>query len=450
MKSELYVAPVLNTISGAKCNAGLDVSELCKESIRGRDIVVINPYCAGGGDHELANKIGNIALEEGCRVTVVPVSVADASKELPHRNPSLAGAHTIGDLNNPMFIVSPVGILPTEVLRKKLQDIRDTYNFKLQDVMLVEEMDRTVSDPSLGLPEREGMLKALGFQVVESKKLGFSQGAIGYLPVDKHTVQMIKDRVSRELGKLLDGYNFSLHANANYNLAYISSDDAVSNSKVFINNTLADSVGDERDVNYIMVLRKLDKQMEKKLVAGVDEVLNYQEENVYDFPSLYSNVKIYVADTREHRLSLEKDIVGQGRRNVNIVLVDFLPKNIFLDFVSLSHSGMASGDQSLGEFLSLTGKVPYYDMQPWKLPLGRSLLDKAKEQGGDELLPLVAKKIPGSAYLISQEVPIYTPHINRPHEPKAVTAALSKLDKDVSAHTGDGHIRNFVRSGAPG
>ncbi|MCW2257199.1 hypothetical protein M2263_003290 [Providencia alcalifaciens] len=39
----------------------------------------------------------------------------------------------------------------------------------------------------------------------------------------------------------------------------------------------------------------------------------------------------------------------------------------------LAHSGIASGDQSLNEFISLKGSMPYYDVQPWKQDLAKGL-----------------------------------------------------------------------------
>ncbi len=89
------------------------------------------------------------------------------------------------------------------------------------------------------------------------------------------------------------------------------------------------------------------------------------------------------------------EINGSGKRRVNIIFCNNLPKNIFQDFMYISKIGMASGDQSLSEFLSLTMKMPYYEIQPWKFHLFESISKIAKDIGGSELESWLSQRVVG-------------------------------------------------------
>lgn len=121
------------------------VESFSGKNIHGRDVILLNPFADGGGDHELANKIANIAITESCRVTIIPigVSVFTPAKDLPHRNisPQAGHEHDISSLHAPIIIVAPVDIMPVDKLKQSIEDIFQQYQLPKKDVVLIEEMN---------------------------------------------------------------------------------------------------------------------------------------------------------------------------------------------------------------------------------------------------------------------------------------------------------------------
>lgn len=337
------------------------VADFTNKSVKGRDVVLINPIFNGGGDHVMANKIANIALDEGCRVTISAVDIKNFY-QVNTRNLSLSDAepHEMGALNNPVFVVAPVGILSIEKLNRHIDLLCEQNQFSKKDIVLIEEMD-LLSSPSQELAGYEAELRGSGFKNVSVNRLGFGEGSIGYLPTDSNTIDVIKQRFEGELLKLMDGYNMSLAKDSNYHLAYISSSLLVTGSEVFIANTLVETMGSEADSNFIMVLRQLSDYSVPGLTAGLKYILQ-KKTGECDISALFSEATVFFYNSHSGVLDRSIKIVGEGRKNVNIVVTGSLPNNIFEDFMCLAQSGMASGDQSLSEFLSMTGKMPYYDM----------------------------------------------------------------------------------------
>lgn len=424
--------------------ANQPVQDFSGHLLHGRDVVLINPFCEGGGDHALANRIANIALEEGCRVTLMPIN-ADRNRPDDSRmlNVSLRDdGFDIGNLNNPLFIVAPVGILKCRKLFETLNRLCEQYQLPKNDIALIEEMDLEAA-PDQQLADREVLLKCMGFRNVSAFNLGFGKGAIGYFPVDALTADTIKTRFEGELAKLLDSCNVSLAKDSRYHLAYISSETQITGTQLFIANTLTENKGDGKDANYIMVLRQLDGYTKKQLPEKIRYILNVQNQK-NDFPALFAKATIYFADPDTGHLQETLDITGEGQGNINIVFVNALPQNIFHDFICLAHSGMASGDQSLSEFLSLTGKMPYYDMQPWKEPLAAAVVKTAEELGGEELKQAMQDKIIGR-HPFSQEIVCHlTPNKEQPERSTELKNGLTALDQQISTRTADHYIRALV------
>ncbi|HGL4258946.1 hypothetical protein [Burkholderia dolosa] len=420
------------------------VKDFSRKTIHGRDLILINPFCDGGGDHALANKIANIALEEGCRVTIVPISAkAHEGKILGHRNIPLSGVdHHISDLRDPIFIVAPVGIFETEALAKAVSQLCDQYKFPREDIALIEEMD-LLTLPEQELSHRVSMLQQMGFNTVNAFKLGFGEGAIGYLPVDQGSANNIKNRFEGELVKLLDSYNLSLAKDSHYHLAYISSKTMISASQVFVANSLSDTRSDKKDANFVMVVRLLNEDVKERLLNGLREILTTRTDKKYNFPALYSKVSIAFSNPDTGKLLPAIEIKGEGQRRVNILFASNLPQNIFHDFMCLAHSGMASGDQSLSEFLSLTGKLPYYDMQPWKEPLTIAIRETAAALGGAELKQQIANRIVGREAFTGRIITQYAPNCGQTEQP-GLNNALAELDKQISTRTADHHIRSLL------
>lgn len=414
------------------------VADFTNKSVKGRDVVLINPIFNGGGDHVMANKIANIALDEGCRVTISAVDIKNFY-QVNTRNLSLRDAepHEMGALNNPVFVVAPVGILSIEKLNRHIDLLCEQNQFSKKDIVLIEEMDLS---PSQKLAGYEAELRGSGFKNVSVNRLGFGEGSIGYLPTDSNTIDVIKQRFEGELLKLMDGYNMSLAKDSNYHLAYISSSLFVTGSEVFIANTLVETMGSEADSNFIMVLRQLSDYSVPRLTAGLRYILQ-KKTGECDISALFSEATVFFYNSHSGVLDRSIKIVGEGRKNVNIVVTGSLPNNIFEDFMCLAQSGMASGDQSLSEFLSMTGKMPYYDMQPWKYPLVQAI----EKRGGEELKDVISQKVVGMMPFNGEKRYQFIPSLTQPHPSPDFFHKQNELDQSLSSNTATEAIKELFK-----
>ncbi|MGL4906475.1 MAG: hypothetical protein ACRC38_06980, partial [Plesiomonas sp.] len=350
----MKITPSLSQYQNVHINESESVSfrESSSKKIRERDVVIINPYCAGGGDEALAKKIANIALGEGCRRVTISSLDTRGDKTSNHKYQSYAlqseEPHHISQLNNPLFIIAPVGISAITDLAKHLTDICDEFKFSRKDIILIEEMDvLTRSDKKL--INYAAMLKDIGFSDISMNRLGFGEGAIGYIPTDVKTINEIKKRFDGELIKLLDSYNVSLSSDNSYHLGYISTNCYFSGMQVFIINTLYETAHDERNAIFIMSLRLLDHRRIPELIEVMTSTLT-EKNDEFDYSALFSNATITVINSDDGNVSHNVNFAGCGTKRINIVLTDKLPKNIYDDFLLLADTGMASGDQSLSEY----------------------------------------------------------------------------------------------------
>lgn len=412
------------------------------KALDGRDLILINPFFDGNGDHALANKIANIALNEGCRVTISSIDATDP-KKINLRNLSIRdkSVHTISELNNPIFVVAPVGIFSTKKLEEYINLLCETYQFSKQDIVLIEEMDLLCSNDQM-LTHYETMLDRIGFKNISANNLGFGTNSIGYLPIDTDTIDIIKKRFEPELLRLIDSYNMSLAQDSHYHLAYISSDVIITGMQVFIANTLSETRLDDKDHNYIMVIRQLNDMTKRDLPEELKDILSLQTDQ-FDLTGHFAKARLFFVDPDSGYLERSIEIIGQGERKINIVVTQSLPHNIFEDFMCLSQSGMASGDQSLGEFLSLTGKMPYYDTQPWKYPLAHAVMN----MGGEELKQLTAQKLVGRKPFSGQIFYQLAANRNQPAPGPELLSQQDELDRKISSHTASQRIRELLASG---
>jgi len=417
------------------------ISPLSKVSLSGRDVIIINPVTEGGGDITLANKIANIALEEGCRVSIYSIDVNSAQAPVI-KNLSLRDTipPEISSLHDPLFIVAPVAILNQETLSKHITQLCADHDFPKQDAVLIEEMDLLTSKKNK-IENYDRLLKKMGFQNVSANKLGFDEGAIGYLPTDQHTINAIQQRFEGELLKLVDSYNMTLDKTSNYHLAYISSNTYITGAQLFVGNTLTETMTETGDANFIMVLRQLTPYSANKVTTAFKEILAEQFED-YNYPALYAKANLFFINAETGNIDKTLTIEGQGQRNVNIVFTSQLPKNLFEDFMRLSHSGMASGDQSLSEFLSITGKMPYYDMQSWKYPLVKAI----EKLADDELKVSLAQKFVGNKPFSNDVIYQLAPNVNPPKPSAELHLKQEALDKQLASRTATQHIQQLLAS----
>lgn len=422
----------------------VSLSHISSKNIRGRDVVIINPYCDGGGDEALAKKNANIVLDEGCRVTINSFDARNKKDNSPGNYKSYSlqhdQPHSVSQLNNPLFIITPVSIVSIEHLNIHLGNICEKYGFPKKDVILIEEMDILLSKCRMA-KHYESMLREIGFTNITNNHLGFSEGAIGYIPTDEKTINEINNRFENELCKLIDSYNMSLARDSSYHLGYISSDCYISGTQAFIVNTLSETVADERSANFIMSLRLLEPRTKQIIVNQITDILMLKNEQ-YDYRSLFSKASIIVINSDSGNIEEYKKITGEGTKEIKIILTDKIPKNIYDDFLLLAETGMTSGDQSLSEYLTLKGKLPYYDMQPWKYPLVKSL----KNLGGDELKTYLEQKVTGrmpfsreivSSLMKKDNLPILTPE---------QLIKKNDLDKKISSKIATPYIKELIRA----
>ncbi|MGT4622981.1 hypothetical protein [Edwardsiella ictaluri] len=297
------------------------ISKLTNESLgkltNRRDVVLINPICGGSGDISLANKIANLALEQDCRITIVPVDCTlfgDPTFNNNHRNISHCSVeHSIGDFYDPIFVVAPAAICSPAKLHDIIESLCHEYHLNKDDVACIEEMD-FISPDNARVLEREDMFKKSGFNKSMYYSLGFSEGAIGYLPVDKHTVDIVRERCERDLVNLLDSYNFSLEKQSRYNIAYISSPNIYNAVRVFVTNTLSEN--QSGNANYIIVVRLLNEKNEDKLIKYTEGVLSHGGDD-YNPQDLFSSANIYVAkpdDAEKQTIHHKVNVDGVRRR----------------------------------------------------------------------------------------------------------------------------------------
>jgi len=419
-------------------------SDLSLKSSRGRDVVIINPYSKGSGDEALAKKIANIALDEGCRVTISPLDALSENSSSNNHNQKYQSysiqdesPHNISNLTNPLFIIAPVSIASITDIEQHLINMCEKFNFPRKDAIIIEEMD-LLTGKDRALENYDAMLKKIGFANVSVNRLGFGDGAIGYIPTDEKTINDIKGRFEGELIRLLDSYNASLSSDNSYHLGYISSDCIISGTQVFIGNTLCETMADERDATFIMSLREFNPSRTPVLIEGLTYILT-SKDNI-DYPSLFSKAAITVINPDSGNVEKSMEIRGEGTKRINIILTEKLPKNIYEDFLLLADTGMTSGDQSLGEYLTLKGTLPYYDMQPWKYPMMKEI----KKSGGPELSDYLDKKFIGRMPFSGER--IYSLITNNiPLTPEQLMKKI-ELDKKISSNIASPHIRALIKS----
>ncbi|KLN46169.1 hypothetical protein AAY77_10435 [Providencia rettgeri] len=227
-----------------------------------RDVMIINPYMNGGGDKALGNKVANIVLNDGGRVSIISMDADDISKT-NCRNLSLNDPtfNSHEQLRNPLLIFTPVSTLKPHQIEFCINELCRYIDFNKQKVMLLDEMDVLPQDSQL--LEYIKNLRQNGFKKIHAYSLGLHNG-IGYLATEQKQIENIKHRFKYELSNLMDSYNLSLSKDAHHYLAYLSAEPASQQTKLpthsaqlYIVNQLIETQHDNKDANFIIVLRQL-------------------------------------------------------------------------------------------------------------------------------------------------------------------------------------------------
>lgn len=423
----------------------IEHKDLSFKDISARDVVIINPYCEGGGDEALAKKIANIALDEGCRVTIYSFNTSifnGGDENIKHQNYALQHEepHDISQLNNPLFIIAPVGIASVDILEKHIESICEKFSFSRNDAVIIEEMD-ILTIPGKELTHYAAMLKEKGFTHVSVNSLGFGDGAIGYIPTDEKIISQIQNRFENQLTKLLDSYNISLSSENSYHLGYISSNCCHSGSQVFITNTLSETIEDDRNAIFIMSIRQLNDISAPLIADGIADILQAKDDE-FNIPSLFSKATVTVINSESGDVENSKEVIGYGKKKVNIILTNKLPKNIYDNFLLLADTGMSSGDQSLSEYLSVKGTLPYYDLQPWKQPL----MSAIKKSADVELQRYLDTKFIGQLPFTGEKIYSLIPDIQRGALSPELLIKKNEFDKNLASKIATPHIKAIIRS----
>lgn len=423
-------------------------STLPAEAIRARDILIINPYCHGGGDEALAKKIANIALAEGCRVSVISFDTTQIYTSAAlldnHRSQNYARPgempHAISELTNPLFIIAPAGIADMDDLEKQIGHICQKHHFSCEDAFIIEEMD-VLTQHDKKLEHYAAMLRETGFKNVTTCSLGFSDGAIGYIPTDEHEIDRIRHRFEGELVRLFDSYHLDLSAGSSYHLGYISSDSMLSGPQVFIANTLSETQADDRHATFILSVRQLTDYSAPLTVKAILDILQLKNES-FNNPALFSRATVTVVDAESGQAQPEISIRGCGHKKVGIILTSGLPKSIYDDFLMLADGGMTSGDQSFSEYLSLKGTLPYYDMQPWKEPLMTAI----KAAADPALAEWLDTRFVGLRPFSGERIAALLPNITPPQLSPAQLRHREALEQKLSSSVATPYIRRIIHA----
>lgn len=433
-------------------------------SFEQRDVVIINPYMNGGGDKALGNKVANIALNDGCRVSIISMNADDIAK-MDCRNLSLNDPtfNSIDQLRNPLLIITPISTLESQQIEFCITRLCQYLDFNKQKVMILDEMDVLPQDSKL----RE-CIKHLyhnGFKNIHAYNLGLNNG-IGYLATEQKQIDNIKHRFRYELSNLMDSYNLSLAKDTHHYLAYLSAEPVYRQAKLpmhsaqlFITNKLIETQHDNKDTNFIIVIRQLANcyrdnfnieefvrhtkhyfDGKETVSSAIQEILTKKEAGKFGSPMLFSKAQLYLADTEQGKLEKLFELKGTGNRQINIVVTESLPKNIFEDFMCLADSGMMSGDQSLSEYLSLKNAVPYYDMQPWKEGVADGLIKYAEQHGTKDTM---VSKISGYKLNGGTRASYLNATQYIPPTPEQL-AQEEATNKKIASLKANGKIREFI------
>ncbi len=262
---------------------------------------------------------------------------------------------------------------------------------------MIDEIE--ADSPDL-LDDYKNHFKEIDIERIYEEKLRFGENCIGYLPIEKLECSAIKKRSKADLERLFDSFNLNIDWNAHYYISYLNSDIKITASQVFITNTLCELKENPSAINYIFSLGKGDwKSDVKKISEKACDILPMLKEIDKDIANKFSKLSIILVDTYKNKIFPTK-LQNWGREDgipINIIFMNskHMPKNIWHDFIAISKSGIMTGDQSLCDYLSIKKEMPFYEMQNWKVPLRKSLIDSAETFGGEELKEYMKTKIFG-------------------------------------------------------
>lgn len=398
-----------------------------------RDIVLINPVGDGSGDLTLGDKLARFALSLGCRVTLVR---PDPGRELPdfvrHQQPRGVSPQQPDPLQDPLIVIAPSNLMYVSTLRRSVDSLLGERPAFRGDVLLLEEMDFE-PNPSR---DRHNMsaLKREGFRSARQERLGFGEGALGYLPLPAAEIAAIRRHAPAVIADFVDSLNVDLPPEAPVCFAYISGATESSLPVTrFIQHTLPLGV---KAATYVIVSGELTPSSMQTYIDELSDALLETKDADERLAKRFHRARLLTLadDAGIQRLREQGAVNGHGgkeRPDLTIVLTCGLPQPVFLAAMALARESMATGDQSLSEALSLRGALPFYAAPSWKRGLKEAVIQRASMMGGETL---------------AQDAATRFMSLPRTSLPRPSAIARDALDRSIVAHTADkALLRLFTR-----
>jgi hypothetical protein len=347
---EMPVTQPSSSLARAGVNIAAHFPPFSASSIRARDIIIIHPFRADldpdtGEDCNpcpLIDNIVAIALDQGCRVTVIPVAMQDNNSCMQaHQNLSLQGeTHDISCFQQPIFIVAPTGPIPQEALKQQIELLCDTHQFSRQDLVFIEPAD--TSTPHNG-QQLISKFRESGFERISAHQLDLSSAANPGWLIDQVSMGVLQESFEAKLTKLLDSFNLSIFKNANYQLEMIDSSSRYFSMPTFLQHMLANR-RHTVDNNFILVWPQLNQFSRDTLPATMKALLGIPNW-IPDDPAHFSRLQIFCAYPDTDHLRQVINIDGSGQCNINIVFascqheqVHFSSKHLFPAGIQARHT----------------------------------------------------------------------------------------------------------------
>lgn len=364
---------------------------LTKEETK-KEVVIINPTHNGYGDFELARKLEKLITSKGLQVAVISLAKKHNDENFTYSYENISGKPT--RLESKLVVIAPFSFCKPEALLQAFKN-----NVIINEKMKIVMIDEMEASSQHAFPDYKREFEKIDVKHVYEEKLGFGENCIGYLPIEESECVAIKQRSKIELKRLFDSFNLNVDASAHYYISYLNSDAKVTESQVFIVNTLYEVKENPSSVNYLFSLGKDDWESDvKRISEGVCKILSDLENADKDIANKFSKLNTILVDAYKNKTfhTELQNRKGEGIP-INIIFMNSgqMPKNIWHNFIAMSKSGVMTGDQSLGDYLSIKKEMPFYEMQYWKWPLKQSLINSAETFRGKEFKKYVETKFFG-------------------------------------------------------
>ena len=312
------------------------------------DIVIVNPVAKGYGDYELGRKIQDL-------VTMLDYSVKIqmTTEELKEK------------LKSRLIIVTPYSFEDADTIQTYIK--KNFFIDQSTKVLMIDEMD-AIDNSESNIEAYKESFQKIAIDTVDEVKIGFSSDSIGYLSMTNEECEDIQQRSKVEIKKLFDSFNMTLDPSAEYYLSYLNSATKVTAMQVFIFNTLRELQGSPSSVNYICSLGETATLNTIITIAKKLSTLAKSSPDSFseDAAKKLSKINLMIVDVQNKKIS-QKELVtiGKGIIPINIIFLSTMnmPKRVWHNFITVSKSGMMTGDQSLTDYLRLKREMPFYEAQ---------------------------------------------------------------------------------------